>query len=132
LAVPGRGDSGAARRAHAAPDHGAPGIDGMNQVTVMPLPETTRRESEPTAHATRESAGPSAATDRFYRRVIRELHASGVEFLVGGGYALERYLGIGRLVKDLDLFLRPEDVAKALDHVGRRVRCATELKFPHW
>ena len=96
------------------------------------LLDSTRRSAEPTARATREGAGPNATTDRFYRRVIRELRAAGIEVLVGGGYALERYLGIGRLVKDLDLFLRPEDVAKALDHLGRRVRCATELTFPHW
>ncbi len=68
----------------------------------------------------------------FYRRVLRELTAGGIDFLVGGGYALERYLGIGRLVKDLDLFLRADDVQKALDLLGDRLRCDTELTFPHW
>ena len=68
----------------------------------------------------------------FHRRVLRELTAAGIDFLVGGGYALERYLGIGRLVKDLDLFLRAADVQKALDHLGARLGCDTELTFPHW
>jgi Nucleotidyl transferase of unknown function (DUF2204) len=72
------------------------------------------------------------STLRFYRRVLRELTAGGIDFLVGGGYALERYLGIGRLVKDLDLFLRAADVQKALDHLGRRLGCDAELTFPHW
>jgi hypothetical protein len=80
----------------------------------------------------RETTTAGTTTQRFYRRVLRELSAAGIEFLVGGGYALERYLGIGRLVKDLDLFLRADDVQKALDHLGARLGCDTELTFPHW
>src|SRR5882672_12322050 len=80
----------------------------------------------------RENAAATAKTLRFYRRVLRELTAAGIDFLVGGGYALERYLGIGRLVKDLDLFLRADDVQKALDHLARALKCDTELIFPHW
>ena len=74
----------------------------------------------------------ATSTLRFYRRVLRELIAGGIDFLVGGGYALEGYLGIGRLVKDLDLFVRAADAQKALDHLGRRLGCDTELTFPHW
>ena len=79
---------------------------------------------------TTAAAGPT--TRRFYRRVLRELSAGGIDFLVGGGYALESYLGIGRLVKDLDLFVRADDAQKALDHLGARLGCDTELTFPHW
>ncbi|MGH7305773.1 MAG: nucleotidyltransferase [Candidatus Rokuibacteriota bacterium] len=92
--------------------------------TMLPESRTPRPRRETAA------AGPTAL--RFYRRVLRELSAAGIEFLVGGGYALERYLGIGRLVKDLDLFLRAADVQKALDHLGGRLGCDTELTFPHW
>jgi hypothetical protein len=59
-------------------------------------------------------------------------HRGRYRFPGRGGYALERYLGIGRLVKDLDLFLRAADVQKALDHLSRRLGCDTELTFPHW
>ena len=89
----------------------------------------------PESHAPRpprEAGAASAATTRFYRRVLRELTAAGIDFVVGGGYALERYLGIGRLVKDLDLFLRADDVQKALDHLSHRLGCHAELPFPHW
>jgi hypothetical protein len=75
---------------------------------------------------------PSAATRRFHASVLAELNAAGYEFLVGGGHALERYLGIGRSVKDLDLFMRERDVPAALAHVEARLGHAWEMTFPHW
>jgi len=80
----------------------------------------------------REIAAAGPRTLQFYRRVLRELTEAGIDFLVGGGYAFERYLGIGRLVKDLDLFLRADDVQKALEHLRQHLGCDTELTFPHW
>jgi len=50
---------------------------------------------------------------------------------VGGGYALERFLGAGRSVKDLDLFVHPRDVDRLLEHLGARGYRA-ERVFPHW
>jgi len=79
----------------------------------------------------RSAAASNAPRRRFYRRVLRELNAAGIEFVVGGGYALERYLGIGRPTKDLDLFLRAGDVHAALDHL-RTLGFVAELAFPHW
>lgn len=73
-----------------------------------------------------------AATRRFFRRVLAELNRAGVEFLVGGGHALERYLGIGRSVNDLDLFMRERDVPTALARVESRLGFRTEMTFPHW
>ncbi|HSE03918.1 MAG TPA: nucleotidyltransferase [Methylomirabilota bacterium] len=84
------------------------------------------------ATASTRSPGLPAATRRFYRRVLEELNAASIPFLVGGGHALERYLGIGRSVKDLDLFMRERDVPAALAHVGRRLGYRTEVTFPHW
>jgi hypothetical protein len=76
--------------------------------------------------------GLPAVTRRFYRRVLEGLNAAGIPFLVGGGHALERYLGIGRSVNDLDLFMRERDVAEALAHVERRLGYRGEITFPHW
>ncbi|HXJ81446.1 MAG TPA: nucleotidyltransferase [Candidatus Methylomirabilis sp.] len=76
--------------------------------------------------------GLPAATRRFYRRVLAALNAAGVPFLVGGGHALEHYLGIGRTVKDLDLFMRERDVPAALEQIEARLGYRTEMAFPHW
>jgi hypothetical protein len=80
----------------------------------------------PELHATDdEDAGA------FYGAVMRMLRAREVPFLVGGTYALERYAGLSRGTKDLDLFVEREDwprIAAALDACGLR----TELTFSHW
>ncbi len=90
---------------------------------VLPLDS-----AEPATPNPPESNSPR---HHFYRRVLRALNAAGIDFLVGGGYALERHLGIGRRAKDLDLFLRPGDVQEVLDHL-RRLGFVAELTFPHW
>lgn len=50
-----------------------------------------------------------------YRKAMRALETAGIAFLVGGAYAFARYTGIVRHTKDFDIFLRPEDVHRALD-----------------
>jgi hypothetical protein len=55
----------------------------------------------------------------------------GVRFLVGGGVAMDAYCGIRRFTKDLDIFVLPEDVPRALD-VCSRAGFRTEVPFPHW
>ena len=77
------------------------------------------------------AAAPNSPRHRFYRRVLRALNAAGIDFVVGGGYALELHLGIGRTTKDLDLFLRPSDVRATLEHF-RSLGFGAELTFPHW
>jgi hypothetical protein len=47
-------------------------------------------------------------------RAIQVLQRAGVPFLVGGAYAFAHYTGLYRDTKDLDLFLRPGDVERAL------------------
>jgi Nucleotidyl transferase of unknown function (DUF2204) len=66
-----------------------------------------------------------------YDQALARLIESEVPFLIGGAYALERYTGIARNTKDLDVFLRPEDlepVLAALSPIG----CGTDVPFPHW
>src|SRR5881275_3063630 len=67
----------------------------------------------------------------FYRQVMQDLNKGQIPFLVGGAQMLERYTGISRDVKDVDLYLRPRQVQSALEVLsiaGHR----TEICYPHW
>jgi hypothetical protein len=70
-------------------------------------------------------------TRAFYRRTLIALTAARAPFLVGGAYALERYTGIARHTKDLDVFVRRRDCRRALRALAA-AGCQTELTFPHW
>jgi len=81
---------------------------------------------------TMSAASDSAdASTRFYRHVLETLHAAGLPFLVGGAYAFSACTGISRDTKDLDLFIRREDLPAA-SAAMQRVGYETELTFPHW
>src|SRR5207247_960281 len=67
----------------------------------------------------------------FYRDVLRALLASGVPFLVGGGFAFSYYTGVRRRTKDLDLFVRPEDATRTLAAIAAAGHRA-ETVAPHW
>jgi hypothetical protein len=70
-------------------------------------------------------------TRAFYCRALMRLNASGVPFLVGGAYAFERYTGIARHTKDLDIFVHERDYPKALSALECD-GCEGEITFPHW
>jgi hypothetical protein len=67
----------------------------------------------------------------FYYRTLVALTEAKIPFLLGGAYALQRYTGIARDTKDLDLFVRPEDCRRALAALAAN-GCQTELTFSHW
>jgi hypothetical protein len=71
------------------------------------------------------------AVRAFYTRTLTELKNTGIPYLVGGAYALQRYTGIERHTKDFDLFVRAADherILQVMNHLG----CRTEITFPHW
>jgi hypothetical protein len=70
-------------------------------------------------------------TAEFYRRAIHIMQQSGVPFLVCGAYAFGVYTGIARHTKDLDFFLKPADIERALD-AFRADGFEVENTFPHW
>lgn len=79
----------------------------------------------------RSTENPEPEVKAFYRQVLDILNASGVPFLVGGAYAFNRYTGINRHTRDLDIFIRRSDfepISEALRKQGHE----TELTFPHW
>ena len=67
----------------------------------------------------------------FYQAVLACLQGAQIPFLVGGTYAMERFAGLTRQTKDLDLFVLREDwplIAVALQRAG----IASHIKFAHW
>ncbi|MEW5855587.1 MAG: hypothetical protein AB2A00_42830 [Myxococcota bacterium] len=81
----------------------------------------------------RYSFGPplDPRTRDIYRDAIQTLQVAQVPFLVGGAYAFERYTGISRHTKDLDIFLKREHFEAATDALSA-AGFHTELTFPHW
>jgi len=67
----------------------------------------------------------------FYLDALTQLSRSSIPFLVGGAFAFARYVGIERPTKDLDLFVKEEDVGRALTRLKRR-GYDVEVPFPHW
>ncbi len=70
-------------------------------------------------------------TAAFYRHVLDTLTARGVPALVGGAYAFACYTGIERDTKDFDLFIRRDDVERALATLADE-GYTTDLPYPHW
>jgi Uncharacterised nucleotidyltransferase len=72
---------------------------------------------------------PSAEAEAFYAGGLRELTKSGFAYLVGGTYAVSAYTGITRPTKDLDIFCRPGDGLRILEHfkhLGYRIEIEDE------
>ncbi len=71
------------------------------------------------------------STAAFYRDVLERLSAAGIPFLLGGSYAFEVYTDLGGRTKDLDIFMRPADVRRALAAM-RRHGYTARTHSPHW
>jgi hypothetical protein len=70
-------------------------------------------------------------TENFYRESMEVLQHACIPFLMGGAYAFRVYTGIHRNTKDFDIFLRPDDVDRALETLSRK-GFESEKTFPHW
>ena len=79
----------------------------------------------------RAAENPEPEVKAFYRQVLDILNDSAVPFLVGGAYAFNRYTGINRHTRDLDIFIRRADFAP-ISEVLQQQGHTTELTFPHW
>jgi len=86
----------------------------------------------PTSGARQDS--PSAANGlsyAFYRSVMSRLNDANVPFVVGGSYAFAYYTSIMRNTKDFDVFVRRQDMERALAAL-QSGDCRTEFTYPHW
>ncbi len=66
-----------------------------------------------------------------YREALRILNQSGIKYAVGAAFARYVYTSIWRQTKDLDVFLRPEDLRAALD-AFEQAGFHTEVKDKTW
>jgi predicted nucleotidyltransferase len=55
---------------------------------------------------------------RLISRWLSVLNEAGIEYVIGGAFAVHAYTGIWRDTKDIDIFLQPNDLKKALDHLS--------------
>lgn len=77
-----------------------------------------------------ESTLPPEARS-FYREVLLALNNHGLQYAVAGAFALQKYTGISRQTKDLDVFMKGDDVPAALRHLEQLgFRC--EVTDPVW
>ena len=67
----------------------------------------------------------------FYKEALEFLHESGVDFMLGGAFAMFHYTGIYRDTKDLDVFLKPGDYPKAMKYFAEK-GYRTELYDVRW
>jgi len=63
--------------------------------------------------------------------VLQHMNLAGVPYVVSGAFALQKHTGIWRNTKDLDLFLPPEAVPRALQHLQEQ-GFETEVRDPVW
>ncbi len=69
--------------------------------------------------------------ESLFREVLTLMNERSIPYAVSGAFALREHTGICRNTKDLDLFLAPEDVPKALQEL-RAEGFETEVKDPVW
>ncbi len=67
----------------------------------------------------------------FYKEALELLHESGVDFMLGGAFAMFHYTGIYRDTKDLDVFLKASDYPKVMKFFAEK-GFKTELHDIRW
>ena len=65
--------------------------------------------------AVRRALYLAPAEARLFRQWLQIMHGTGVPYALGGAYAHYAYTDVWRDSKDLDLFMRPQDVREVLD-----------------
>ena len=73
-----------------------------------------------------------APTRQFYLRALDAVEEAGVRYVVAGAYALAYHAGVVRHTKDLDLFLKRDDVDRALEALEKNLGTRSDWAHPHW
>lgn len=98
------------------------GVDAKPKTLAQSLSARATRQSRPTFEPDRE---------KVYERALAALENAGVEYLLGGAFALNQWSGLWRDTKDLDLFVRPQDAGRALDALDKG-GFRTETVYDAW
>ena len=95
--------------------------------TSKPLmPEQSQNPPESSSLTSAIPVALPAEAENLYREVLLAMNEHTIPYAVAGAFALQKYTGIWRLTKDLDLFMKAEDVPKALEYLGEHgFRCET-------
>jgi hypothetical protein len=72
-----------------------------------------------------------AEQSRVYREALNVLNNSGLRYAVGAAFARYAYTSIWRQTKDLDVFVRPEDLRQVME-VLHEAGFETEVRQPNW
>src|SRR5438034_2267991 len=67
----------------------------------------------------------------FYIDALGKLQNTNIPFLVGGAFAFSHYAHVPRETKDIDVFVKPEDLQRVLE-AFEQLGYQTEVPFPHW
>jgi len=67
----------------------------------------------------------------FYMDALKKLLESGIPFLVGGAFAFSHYSHVPRETKDIDVFVKPDDLGRVLE-TFQKLGYETFVPFPHW
>jgi hypothetical protein len=73
-------------------------------------------DAPPVTSASATPLPPEAIS--LYRDVLQAMNEHGIPYAVAGAFALQKYTGIWRMTKDLDLFMKSGDVPAALENLA--------------
>jgi hypothetical protein len=65
----------------------------------------------------------------FYIEALKRLTETGIPFLVGGAFAFTHYSHVPRDTKDIDVFVKPDDLPRVLE-AFERLGYQTTVPFP--
>lgn len=93
-------------------------------------------------HEERRQAAANSATrdgqislepeeEKIFAQWLSILNDTGIRYVVGGAFAIHEYTDIWRFTKDLDVFLRPDELRCALDALSG-AGFDTEVRDPYW
>jgi Nucleotidyl transferase of unknown function (DUF2204) len=90
------------------------------------MAEHAPKRPEPSGATSASALQLPADAAKLYRDVLLAMNGHGIPYAVAGAFALQKYTGIWRVTKDLDLFIKAADVHAALDNLCQQgFRCET-------